>query len=666
MHIVGNKNYSCPHCNAKLSRKGDDSETDTDNIESVEKFQLLKFRVSSEMISRFIAPSTLNELEAYPPANENQLMFHKGQQYISFVDSRQAAAKATLNQNLEQERLWVYSTIFHELCRRKSEAEKIQIEIDKLRQALRDGDWSEEEEEEISDKIKALRKQVSGGISWLEIADLLRNDRYCEPFCNLFVKRSSDSDELDDEGKIKELVFEKYIHSIMVMYLAPKPKSAAAPETMGLFHSAYPAIEKLKKNENISLPQAVDEFNAAVGDKKNKLSKEDWCNLLQHFMDYSVRANQSFFLRLSDTNPTDIFSAVRFATSKPRRRPVTKPQIERNSGNFTRIVWYLGALLANSTQTSIIHGTIKSNVDLINKVLDALWNTLTTETQLIELSSHWDRDRRQFVQDKANPNAPYRMNLVKLSFRLYENTFLCDVSAGRKNTSTKMLRPIENNFKGFSPFISSEEVIKLDSALHEKWEVFPHFKGTNPISLEQLRAWAQEKRSLLWNNNLWGEQGIFLKHLEDIYMQPELFIQAEHTAQVDKEIARNLQADFKNHSINILACSTTMEMGVDLGNLEVVMLSSVPPQPANYKQRAGRSGRNNRIRSACITLCGSDAIGLRTLYDPIEKIILQPGETVDAKWFTFDEIHTVIHKRKICRVIAHQFLEFEETLRALN
>ena len=106
--------------------------------------------------------------------------------------------------------------------------------------------------------------------------------------------------------------------------------------------------------------------------------------------------------------------------------------------------------------------------------------------------------------------------------------------------------------------------------------------------------------------------------------RPELFIQAEHTAQVDKEIARNLQADFKNHSINILACSTTMEMGVDLGNLEVVMLSSVPPQPANYKQRAGRSGRNNRIRSACITLCGSDAIGLRTLYNPVEKIIFRP------------------------------------------
>ena len=52
--------------------------------------------------------------------------------------------------------------------------------------------------------------------------------------------------------------------------------------------------------------------------------------------------------------------------------------------------------------------------------------------------------------------------------------------------------------------------------------------------------------------------------------------------------------------------------------------------------------------------------------DPIETIVLQPGETVDARWFTFDEIHTLIYKRKICKVIAHQFLEFEATLRSLS
>ncbi len=76
-----------------------------------------------------------------------------------------------------------------------------------------------------------------------------------------------------------------------------------------------------------------------------------------------------------------------------------------------------------------------------------------------------------------------------------------------------------------------------------------------------------------------------------------------------------------------------MEMGVDLGNLEVVSMSSVPPLPANYKQRAGRSGRNNKVRSTCITLCGSDVIGLRTLSNPIDKIISRPVRvpSVDLK-----------------------------------
>lgn len=51
---------------------------------------------------------------------------------------------------------------------------------------------------------------------------------------------------------------------------------------------------------------------------------------------------------------------------------------------------------------------------------------------------------------------------------------------------------------------------------------------------------------------------------------------------------------------------------------------------------------------------------------PLQEIVLQPGETVDAKWFTFEEVHNLINKRKMCRVIAHQFLAFEKALLARN
>ena len=47
---------------------------------------------------------------------------------------------------------------------------------------------------------------------------------------------------------------------------------------------------------------------------------------------------------------------------------------------------------------------------------------------------------------------------------------------------------------------------------------------------------------------------------------------------------------------------------------------------------------------------------------PLEDIVLQPGETTDAKWATFDEIHDMIKAKKICRIISRQFLQQEQML----
>ena len=47
---------------------------------------------------------------------------------------------------------------------------------------------------------------------------------------------------------------------------------------------------------------------------------------------------------------------------------------------------------------------------------------------------------------------------------------------------------------------------------------------------------------------------------------------------------------------------------------------------------------------------------------PIEQIVLQKGETVDAKWASFEEIHRMIEEKQICRVIARQFLHQEQQL----
>jgi len=75
----------------------------------------------------------------------------------------------------------------------------------------------------------------------------------------------------------------------------------------------------------------------------------------------------------------------------------------------------------------------------------------------------------------------------------------------------------------------------------------------------------------------------------------------EHTAQLQLRNSRRYQEDFKKGRVNVLSCSTTFEMGVDVGELKVALLRNIPPTPANYIQRAGRVGRRNDGVSYVIT-----------------------------------------------------------------
>lgn len=95
---------------------------------------------------------------------------------------------------------------------------------------------------------------------------------------------------------------------------------------------------------------------------------------------------------------------------------------------------------------------------------------------------------------------------------------------------------------------------------------------------------------------------------------------AEHTAQLSKDEARKKQTDFVNGNINILSCSTTFEVGVDVGELETVFMRNVPPTPANYVQRAGRAGRRTDSTAFAVTYSSLKSHDFINFDDPTKMI----------------------------------------------
>lgn len=77
----------------------------------------------------------------------------------------------------------------------------------------------------------------------------------------------------------------------------------------------------------------------------------------------------------------------------------------------------------------------------------------------------------------------------------------------------------------------------------------------------------------------------------------------EHTAQLASELGQQTQEAFQCGQVNVLSCSTTFEMGIDIGSLQSVVLRNVPPSTVNYLQRAGRAGRRADAVAFVLTFC---------------------------------------------------------------
>lgn len=108
--------------------------------------------------------------------------------------------------------------------------------------------------------------------------------------------------------------------------------------------------------------------------------------------------------------------------------------------------------------------------------------------------------------------------------------------------------------------------------------------------------------------NLWAKSYLTFNLLKDY--NPFRLHTEELSGQTDDQLTR--QREFKNiffnptdkktKAIDLLSVTTTLEVGVDIGSLQAILLANMPPQRFNYQQRVGRTGRRGQMFSYALTI----------------------------------------------------------------
>ncbi|MFF0365776.1 DEAD/DEAH box helicase [Micromonospora sp. NPDC005087] len=118
-----------------------------------------------------------------------------------------------------------------------------------------------------------------------------------------------------------------------------------------------------------------------------------------------------------------------------------------------------------------------------------------------------------------------------------------------------------------------------------------------------------------------------------LYLDSPVFrvVTGEHTGMLTRAQRETVEKQFRDGERytdpNVLSCTPTLEMGIDIGALSAVVLASLPHGPANYVQRAGRAGRKSG-NALVLTLVGRSERDRYYLTDPRDMIagqIVPPG-----------------------------------------
>ncbi|MBI0395874.1 DEAD/DEAH box helicase [Acinetobacter bereziniae] len=538
-------------------------------------------------ILEFCPDITIKELEENGVTNISpQSLPSFGRRLITFTDSRQGTARMSVQMQQEAQRSRLRGAV---------------VEMLKKIPDLSGGEMSREEIEEQIEQIKhdpkmkmfltLLQQELlkldtsdESSISWKEMIEKLTAlSDFNFSILNAMKYYSPEVFGDQTEGS------HRLISMLLLSEFSRRPRNRNSTETLGLVKVGYSGLEKVS---------SVPLYWESKG-----LNLQDWKDFLKVVLDFYVR--EYYYIHID-----------RSISNWMGRKIVTKrlfgPDSKLTEDKISK-QWPLASKRKNNRLVKLLAlgGQLDLNapidIDIADEWLKCAWKVLTQDIAILE-----------------SDNGQFFIRPQKFKFSLNEHVFICPVTH----------RLIDTTFKGITPYLptgipKSKEAFICQKTKMPNLKVFSSNKDHHD-NIQYIRELIANDETIkeLRSLNLWND-------LCDRIIEGGMYYRvAEHSAQQASERLQDYEKRFKSGEVNVMNCSTTMEMGVDIGGISAVVMNNVPPHPANYLQRAGRAGRSKESRALSYTICKSNPHDQQVFHNPkwaFETSIPAPYVALNSK-----------------------------------